>query len=898
MRKSTIALVIGVGVLASLVNAESPVYFEDPNLKLAVEQELGKSNPTPTDMLSMGTLHAHSKGITSLTGLECASKLSALMLDGNRISDIDALSGLSHLTVVDLEDNQISDISAASTWTDLRQLVISNNQVADFSPLSGLTKLRLLTAHNNDITDVSSFSGLTGLTLLQLAHNQISSISELSGLVNLTELEIIDNKVDDISIITSLTQLKCMHFSMNQIEDISAIAAFRNLEIVQVQSNPLNQNAYCADLSAIYGNNPGVLLYYDWNPVGPSSVSASDGAYTDKVVITWDTLCSGPLYHMFYRVLRSTSLTGSKETIATAQAATSFEDTTAVRRQVYYYWIQSTPYSNPHVLNGGDYSEPDTGFAGLPQHTLTVSTSDGGSVLSPGVGSYQYDQGASVPLWAIANVGFSFTGWTGTAADAGKVVDPVGASTKVTVDADYTLQANFVAVSHALTVFASSGGSVTKPGEGTFSYPLREQVVLEAEAVPGYHFVEWSGSFASSDNPTSLEMNADYTVTANFAPDDHTLTVSSGDGGRVVAPGEGIFTCKYDASVHVVAVPNCGYRFARWTGTLVTRDSVADPNASQIDVVVQADSTLQASFAPVSASLYVDNSAPGDPEENGTPQHPFDTIQEAINAAGDGEAVLVKPGVYTENLRFRGKSITLSSLDPQRLGGMAQTILEGGRLGSVVTFDANDSGNCVLAGLTITGGNAELGGGIRCIGAHPIIANCVIAGNVANAGAGLYLHQSGATLVNCTITENSAAAGGGLYCDGNVMVVNSIVWNNQAQQIVTDSASLVSVTYSDVQGGWPGLGNIDANPRFAAPGHWTSTAVWVGGDYHLKSGQGRWDPVRLVWVQDTENSPCIDAGNPHVSLQSEVSPNGGRINCGAYGGTIEASQSQAKATGH
>ena len=96
-----------------------------------------------------------------------------------------------------------------------------------------------------------------------------------------------------------------------------------------------------------------------------------------------------------------------------------------------------------------------------------------------------------------------------------------------------------------------------------------------------------------------------------------------------------------------------------------------------------------------------------------------------------------------------------------------------------------------------------------------------------------------------------------------------------------------------------GPGNIDADPGFADPGHWdpngTPDAIdddfWVDGDYHLKSQAGRWDAQAKTWVQDSMTSPCIDAGNPASLVGDEPLPNGGRINMGMYGGTVEASKS-------
>ncbi len=88
------------------------------------------------------------------------------------------------------------------------------------------------------------------------------------------------------------------------------------------------------------------------------------------------------------------------------------------------------------------------------------------------------------------------------------------------------------------------------------------------------------------------------------------------------------------------------------------------------------------------------------------------------------------------------------------------------------------------------------------------------------------------------------------------------------------SASEVLQLYEPVAG-------ID--PLFADP---------AGGDYHLLSERGRYWPAHDVWVLDRKTSPCIDGGDPAVDPSGEPMPNGGRINIGAYGGTVQASMSE------
>jgi len=79
------------------------------------------------------------------------------------------------------------------------------------------------------------------------------------------------------------------------------------------------------------------------------------------------------------------------------------------------------------------------------------------------------------------------------------------------------------------------------------------------------------------------------------------------------------------------------------------------------------------------------------------------------------------------------------------------------------------------------------------------------------------------------------------------------------------------------------------NPMlFADPNH---------GDFHLRSERGRYMPQLKLWVLDTATSPGIDGGDPNDPVGAEPSPNGGRINIGAYGGTSQASLSHWKIPG-
>jgi hypothetical protein len=216
--------------------------------------------------------------------------------------------------------------------------------------------------------------------------------------------------------------------------------------------------------------------------------------------------------------------------------------------------------------------------------------------------------------------------------------------------------------------------------------------------------------------------------------------------------------------------------------------------------------------------------------------------------------------------------------------------------------------HCVISGNAV--GRYGLGAGVAChLQGRLTLNNCTISTNTAygdhSEGAGIYCGYTAAlTIINCTVAGNATSgSAGGIYLDDSTdfIALNSIVWGNSANQIFDRGAGSPAVTACDVQGGWPGDGNIDADPCFAKLGYWDANGTpedhnddfLVAGDYHLKSQGGRWDPNSESWVLDDVTSPCIDKGHWASPIGDEPYPNGGVINMGAYGGTAEASKSPA-----
>lgn len=143
----------------------------------------------------------------------------------------------------------------------------------------------------------------------------------------------------------------------------------------------------------------------------------------------------------------------------------------------------------------------------------------------------------------------------------------------------------------------------------------------------------------------------------------------------------------------------------------------------------------------------------------------FAKVQDAIDAATHGDKIIVSASSYVENINFRGKNITLSSVDPQDPGVVETTIIDAGHDGTGVTFAGSESSACILSGFTIRHGNARYGGGIQGNHAKATIRNNFIKDNSATGGGGI-AHCNGTILQN-TVSNNSAGWGGGFYgCDG------------------------------------------------------------------------------------------------------------------------------------
>jgi len=264
-----------------------------------------------------------------------------------------------------------------------------------------------------------------------------------------------------------------------------------------------------------------------------------------------------------------------------------------------------------------------------------------------------------------------------------------------------------------------------------------------------------------------------------------------------------------------------------------------------------------------------------------------------VDSRGQGGGICCGDSSTVENNIILGNSVNTNGYDKTSSGGgiycsgtsiiKNNTISKNSASGASGSSKANgggifisgDSGTKTVTNNTITENSAKNGGGFYCyyISSSNISSNLISKNSASYGGGGYCYNNSSSTLINNLIFENASSKGGGVYVESShtklinntlvrnrannsggsiynegssssIEIHNSILWGNKAPsnpEIDSNQYADVEITYSDIKGGYPGTGNIDANPFFMDPSK---------GDYHL-----------------TSISPCIDVGNnsaPHL----------------------------------
>ena len=452
-----------------------------------------------------------------------------------------------------------------------------------------------------------------------------------------------------------------------------------------------------------------------------------------------------------------------------------------------------------------------------------------------------------------------------------------------------------------------------------------------------------------SDGPTTISVtppNRDFGAVEAGSYTELTFTVENTGGGTLTG----------DATVLAPFTVESGGSYSLATGqtqvvTVRFSPTLAQSYNEDVTFTGGGGTTKLVTGTGIPPYIYVDNDAPEDPEpgnpdisdpnEDGSAEHPFDAIQEAIDIADDNDIIVVRNGVYigtgNRDIDFNGKTIIVRSqfgpnnciidcqgteLEPHRgfifqNGENLESALEGFTItngysstsgGAILCFFSSPSIRwCIIRGNSAS----DDGGGMANSLSNPVVVNCIFSENIAaeygggmynyasspmvigctfhdnlvtnlwGGGGGLcnYASSANQTLINCIFVKNKASAtrsyGGGVYnydsdstffnCTfnrnsaffGNAVssyswggsphqleIVNCILWDSGNEVYASESSTII-ITHSNIEGSWPGSGNIADYPLFLDPnGPDNDPNTWEDNDYRLLPG-----------------SPCIDAGD-------------------------------------
>lgn len=231
----------------------------------------------------------------------------------------------------------------------------------------------------------------------------------------------------------------------------------------------------------------------------------------------------------------------------------------------------------------------------------------------------------------------------------------------------------------------------------------------------------------------------------------------------------------------------------------------------------------------------------------------FPTIQAAIDFASTRDMIIVRPGVYEENIDFKGKAVHVRSMEPNNPAVISTTIIDGQQLDSVVSFRLAENADSVLQGFTIRNGRANSGGGLYIRNSSPSIANCVVENNEAiNFGGGMFAENGGPILHRITFIGNTAAFGAGAYAfDASPAIYESTFTSNAAavnggglyamwSSPLVDTTDFVSNT-AGILGA--GVYCQQSTPSFRKVSLTANIAANRGGGVYLHGGDSVFDEV-------------------------------------------------------
>lgn len=564
---------------------------------------------------------------------------------------------------------------------------------------------------------------------------------------------------------------------------------------------------------------------------GAGNVSAASGA----LLVTIDTT---PPLQPAAPTLDAAGDTGASSTDAiTTVHLPSFGGTTEAGAVVRLY-AGVTEVGMVVAGPTGDYTAGSSNLAD-GAYAMTVTATDAAGNVSP----------ASASLALIID---------NTAPPAGAVLDGVAA------DIDYQ---------NSTTTLKANWSGFADPQSGILKYEVAIGTTPGGNQIED--FVDVATATSATRGPFTLSEGVTYYVTVRATNPVNLQSTATSDGVTIdtiaPAPAGSLLAIPGDASATLIwTLSPSGdvshYRVwwkpsgAGW-GAATVVDNLPGPSASLLGLT----NGVLTNFKLVAVDVAGNESS--ELFASATPQPPvqiqgggtYATIQDAIDAAGPGQTVVLGPGTYDGDLVLH-PGVSLLGWAP------GYTFLNGTGTGPVVTVQGALAST--ISQLTITGGSSGISSASADLTIHHVVVHHVT-GPAITAGA-----ASALTIFNVTLMWNG---GDGVFAPGATAIRNTIAGKNGGVGFNTPGSS---VTYSDAYGNTGG--NYSAG-NGGGTGNTSSTALF--------ESEGAND------YRTTSLSPTADAGDPADDFSQEPDPNGGRIDMGAFGNTSWSAPTSAPPPG-
>jgi hypothetical protein len=281
----------------------------------------------------------------------------------------------------------------------------------------------------------------------------------------------------------------------------------------------------------------------------------------------------------------------------------------------------------------------------------------------------------------------------------------------------------------------------------------------------------------------------------------------------------------------------------------------------------------------------------------------FVSIQAAIDAASDGDRVLIAPGAYVGALDMRGKQIDL--IGPE---GPGLAVVDAGGVGSALRVPFGPAGPFHVRRLIFTGGIGTLlrdgryGGGALIELASPVFEDCAFVGNIANSGGGVYVISGLPQFVRCRFASNGAGAGGGICVehDGGTLLDDCVIQSNSAvygggcdlfrARVAIHGGSIRNNTAVD--GGGLRVREVGETPVFIG-------GALVTGNESSRGGGIYAEDARLLLDQTTIAGNASDPSGASLEIRGgdgtitetlcALDSSGWTLRCEGFGGSVSCS---------